>query len=287
MNAIGYGRSWVQHCAVMMSLSLLACTAQTESAAIGSDEEAAVKLPEWRRLDYSRCYTVLQELGSRPEYEAEVAALQSEINEEGLTTGQVICTHVGSAMQGLSPTIATAMSTPDLGLGAAIRIMLVAIAGIAAIATVIKRELLRDLIAGMLLDDSVQSPVEIARVDINATYEAVWATLPFESQESLAAHKEWLKDMLMGWITTFSNSIDAKRAKPGTKYCYAVVFGDNVVARDTWDYAVSDCAVDARHCPRAQNEAAHNMRLKQSGTPSIGIYYNACHNQTGFFVPTQ
>ena len=230
---------------------------------------------------------MLQELGSRPEYEAEVAALQGEINEEGLTTGQVICTHVGSTMQGLSISLATSISTPGLGPVAAIRLVLAAVAGIAIIAAVIRPELLRDLIAGMLLDDSVQSPVEIARVDINATYEAVWATLPFESQESLAAHKEWLQEMLMGWVTTFSNSIDAKRAKPGTKYCYAVVFGDNVVARDTWDYAVSDCAVDARHCPRAQNEAAHNMRLKQSGTPSIGIYDNACHNQTGFFVPTQ
>lgn len=271
--------------ALVVSFSMIGCAAQTEPEPTASDGEATI--PSWgRTLDYSRCYAVLQELGTRPEFQAEVAALQSEVGDDGLSTAQTICTRISEVTLGLSGTLATTMGPPGVSGARAVAAVLSAIVGIASIA-VLSSGLLRHLVGGMLLDSNVQSPGEIARADINASYDAAWAALPFESQQSLESHKEWLKDMLTAWVVTFSNSIEAKREKPGTRHCYAVVFGDSKVARDTWDYAVSDCTQDTRTCISAQNKAAHNMRLLQSATPSIGIYYNACFHDTRFFIPPQ
>ncbi|MCB9708816.1 MAG: hypothetical protein H6714_08530 [Myxococcales bacterium] len=258
-----------------LCIVVLGCAAETEPVAVDSDHAAAI--PGWDRFSYARCMAVLEHLQATGEHAQEVQLLFEEVNDEGIAKANTLCGQVADTLSGMQLSLATAAANPAVSARA---LLLILMAGV-AIGSV---SLLKSLIGGMAFNPHIETDAELGMADLLTAYDAAWHALPLETQTSLEPRKTWLRDSIVVWYRTFQNSQQARRQPPDTKNCYAVAFGDSPRARDINEYAASPCAEDVT-CETTKQQVFANLSLLEA-TPTLGIYYNECLHQLGFFTPS-
>ncbi len=263
----------------MLSVSLLGCAAETEPLAVESDHAAEVPGHAWDTFSYSRCMAVLEHLGTLPEHSDEVQALFDDANDDGMVKANALCGQVADALARSHMSVAIVADNPAGSIAALVAVV------VALVVIIVGVPLLKRLLGDMVFNRSIQTDAELGTPDLLAAYDVAWEALSIETQTSWEPRKDWLKDSVIAWYTTFQNSQQARRQPPNTKNCYAVGFGDNAVARDINEYAASPCAQDPL-CEVAKQQVAINLSLLQA-TPTIGLYYNECLQQVGFFTPSR